>query len=222
MLASLLFILEILPFLIQGLTVTIQIAFLSFALGFVFALILVPSGIFGKLPAKAFSRSYIEVIRGTPLLVQIFVLYFGLPSIGVKFDAFTAGILALGLNSAAYQAEIFRSAIKGIPESQFLSAESLGMSNTQIFRYIVLPQAVRIAIPALVNEFVTLIKESSLVSVIGVTELTRRGEYIAAVTFRAFEAYLAVALIYFILCTVFSQFTRYLEKRFRIPGYERG
>jgi len=167
-------------------------------------------------------RGYIEIFRGTPLLVQIFIIYFGLPSIGMKFDPLTAGMLALGLNSAAYQAEILRSSIKSIPESQFLSAESLGMSSPQIYKYVILPQALRVAIPALVNEFVTIIKESSLVSVIGVVELTRKGEYIVAFTFRALETYLAVALVYFIVCTAFSQILRLIEKRTKIPGFEAG
>lgn len=213
---------EYLPFISEGAIVTLQLTLFSFFLGFSLAMPLVLTNILEFAPLRAVSRSYIEAVRGTPLLVQLFLIYFGLPSIGVKFDPMTASILALGLNSAAYQAEIFRSAIKGIPESQFLAAESLGFSKIQIFRFVVLPQAVRIAMPALVNEFVTLIKESSLASIIGIVELTRRGDYVAAYTFRAFEAYLAVAILYFVLCYFFSRTARYIEKKTRIPGYRGG
>jgi len=213
------FILGIFPYLLQGTINTFTIALFSFILGFFLAVLLTPSNIFRVFPLYQISRSYIEVIRGTPLLVQLFILYFGLPSLGIKFDALTAAWLALGLNSAAYQAEILRTAIKSIPESQFYSAESLGLSNLQIYRYVILPQAVRIAVPSYVNEFVTLIKESSLASVIGVVELTRRGEYVVAFTFRAFEVYLAVAIIYFVICFASSHVARMLEKKFAIPGY---
>lgn len=219
---TLAFLIEYLPFISEGTIVTLQLTLFSFFLGFSLAMPLVLTNILDFAPIKMVSRSYIEVIRGTPLLVQLFLIYFGLPSLGIKFDPMTASILALGLNSAAYQAEIFRSAIKGIPESQFLAAESLGFSKLQTFRYVVLPQSVRIAMPALVNEFVTLIKESSLASIIGIVELTRRGDYVAAYTFRAFEAYLAVAIMYFILCYFFSHTARYIEKKTRIPGYRGG
>lgn len=216
------FIVDIIPDLLGGLAITIQISVVSFILGLALAVMLAPIRVFAPPLVSLAARSYVEMFRGTPLLVQLLLIYFGLPSIGVKLDAYTACILAIGLNSAAYQAEILRGAMKAIPETQFLAAESLGMSTSQAYRYVVLPQALRVAIPALVNEFVTLIKESSLASVIGVVELTRRGEYLVAYTFRALEVYIAVALIYFAVCTMASQATRVLEKKLRIPGYERG
>lgn len=210
------FILEYAPFIASGVLNTLQISLISFSLGLV-----VGSGLLALSLStlRPLARAYIEPVRGTPLLVQLFVFYFGLPSIGVKLDAFTASVLALGLNSGAYQAEILRSAVKGIPDSQILSAESLGLSSGQIFRFIVLPQALRTSIPALVNEFVTVVKESSLAAVIGIVELTRRGQYVAAYTYRAFEAYLIVAALYFVLCYAFSHSSRVLERRLRIPGY---
>ncbi len=216
------FMLRIIPFLLQGLIITFEVSFLSFLVGLALATILTLANVFGPKPIAALARIYIEAFRGTPLLVQLLLVYFGLPAIGIKFDALTAGILAIGLNSAAYQAEILRACIKGIPETQYLSAESLGMSTLQIYRYVVLPQALRIAVPALVNELVTLIKESSLVSIIGVPELTRRGEYMVAYTFRALEVYTAVALIYLSVCLLTSQISRLIERKFRIPGYVRG
>ena len=215
------FILSILPDLAKGVLTTLEISVASFALGMALAVILAPIRVFAPPPFSLVARAYIEMFRGTPLLVQLLFIYFGLPAIGVRLDAYSACVLVIGLNSAAYQAEIIRSAMKSIPETQFLAAESLGFSTAQTYRYVVLPQAMRVAVPAFVNELVTLIKESSLASVIGVVELTRRGEYLVAYTFRALEVYAAVALIYFALCTLASQAVRVLEKRLRIPGYER-
>ncbi|MCD6563159.1 MAG: amino acid ABC transporter permease [Thermoproteales archaeon] len=219
---DLFFIIDLIPDILKGLMITLELSIISFIIGFVIAAIFMPARIFGGTLFASIVRSYIEVFRGTPLLVQLLLIYFGLPSLGIKFDPMTASILAFGLNSAAYQSEILRSSLKSIPESQFLSGESLGMSSLQIYRYIILPQAVRVAVPALVNELVTLIKESSIASIIGVVELTRRGEYLVATTFRALEVYIAVAIIYFVICFLVSQSTRLLERKFRIPGYERG
>jgi len=215
------FILSIVPDLVGGLRTTLEISAASFALGMALAVVLLPLRVFAPAPLALLARSYVEAFRGTPLLVQLLLIYFGLPAVGIKLDAYTACVLAIGLNSAAYQCEILRSALKGIPEAQILSAESLGFSTLQVYRYVVLPQALRIAIPALVNEAATLIKESSLASVIGVVELTRRGEYLVAYTFRALEVYVAVALIYLAVCAAVSQAARVLEAKFRIPGYER-
>jgi len=210
------FLIEYAPFIATGLATTLEISILAFSMGLAVGALMLSLSLS---PLRPVARAYIEPIRGTPLLVQLFVLYFGLPSVGIKLDAFTASVLALGLNSGAYQAEIFRSAVKGIPDSQILSAESLGFSTPQILRYVILPQALRISIPSLVNEFVTVIKESSLAAVIGIVELTRRGQYVAAYTYRAFEAYIIVALLYFAVCYAFSHGSRLIERRLRIPGY---
>ncbi len=139
----------------------------------------------------------------------------------MKLDAFTAAVVAIGLNSGAYQAEILRTAIKGIPEEQVLVARSLGLSEAQVFRYVVFPQAVRNALPGLSNEVVTLLKESALASVIGVMELTRVGEYMTAATFRALEAFTLVALIYLAISYAFFRALRAGERRLAIPGFER-
>ncbi len=216
------FIMNLIPYLAEGLLMTLQISVLSFFFGLCLATLLTLMRVFGNLPLRTISRAYIEAFRGTPVLVQLLLIYFGLPSIGIKFDPVTAAIITLSLNSAAYQAEILRSSIKAIPETQYLSAESLGMSTFQIYRYVILPQALRTAVPALVNEMVALVKESSLASVIGVVELTRRGEYMVAYTFRALEVYIAVALVYLVVCLALSQLSKVIEAKFRIPGYERG
>jgi len=216
---SVFFIVRTLFFLLQGLWNTLYISSTAFVIGFFLAITMTPLRTFAKEITEPFIAAYIEVFRGTPLLVQLLFIYFGLPALGVKLDPVTAGIVALGLNSAAYQAEIFRSALKAIPEEQVLAAESLGMSTLQTYRYVVLPQAFRVAIPSLINEAVTLIKDSSLASVIGVVELTRRGEYLVAITFKPLEVFLAVALVYFIICYTISKTSKVFEKKLKIPGY---
>lgn len=212
--------LQILPYLMEGIPVTMQLTLLSFALGLALGAVLAAARVFGSKPLSVFSRSYIEFFRGTPLLVQIFFIYFGLPAIGIRLDAFTASVIAIGFNSAAYQAEILRSAIKSIPEEQYLAAESLGMTTVQTYRFIVFPQAIRVATPALVNEFVALIKYTSLASIIGVAELFRRTEYMVSYTFMP-EIYLLAAAIYLAICLPTSQFSKMLETRYAIPGYKR-
>ncbi len=200
---------------------TVAITLLSFSLGFAISTLLTLARFFGPLPVSKAVQAYVDFFRGTPLLVQILLIYFGLPSIGIRLDAFTSAVLAIGLNSGAYQAEIVRTALKGIPEEQVLVARSLGLSDAQVFRYILFPQAVRNALPGLGNELVTLLKESALASVIGVMELTRLGEYMTAATFRALEAYLLVAFIYLALSYTLLALLRKGERRFAIPGYER-
>ena len=206
---------------VEGLERTLAIAILSFTLGFAISMALSFARFMGPALLRAIAEGYISFFRGTPLLVQILMIFFGLPSLGVKLDAFTAATLTIGLNSGAYQAEIVRSTVKGVHEEQVLVAKSLGLSEGQILRYVVLPQAVRNAIPALTNEFVALLKESALASVIGVMELTRVGEYMTAATFRAFEAYLLVALIYLGVSYAFMKSSKTAERLLAIPGFER-
>ncbi len=205
----------------EAVTRTLAITLLSFGLGFVVSSLITLARFFSPRLLQPIVQAYIDFFRGTPLLVQILIVYFGLPSLGLRLDAFTAAVVAIGLNSGAYQAEIVRTALKGIPEEQILVAKSLGFTGFQVFRYIVFPQAVRNALPGLTNEVVMLLKESSLASVIGVMELTRVGEYMAAATFRALEAYTIVALVYLALSYVFFQALRRGEKRLAIPGFER-
>jgi len=207
------------PWLLYGARITLYVATIAFFLGTgigVFLGILRVSGI--KVLEKI-ATAYIEVIRGTPLVVQILIVYFGIPIVtGIRFDPIMAGILTMGLNSGAYQAEIVRSGIKGIPTGQLEAAESLGLTYWQSMRYVIIPQAMRIVIPAFVNEYATILKDTSLLIIIGVPELTRQGQYIAAWSFRYFEVYITVALIYFILVLIVSRVARLLEKKLMIPG----
>jgi len=147
---SLKFILSIVPFIAQGLTVTLQISLTGFALGMVLGVFFGLGRISSNIVYHTIASIYVEVIRGTPLFVQILIIYFGLPSLGINLDPITAGILALGINSGAYQAEILRAGIQSIPVEQLNSALSLGMTKTQAMIYVILPQAIRVVIPALV------------------------------------------------------------------------
>lgn len=160
---------------------------------------------------------YVDFTRGTPLLVQIFLIYFALPTLtGQRIDPFVAAITACSFNSGAYVAEIFRSGIQSIDKGQMEAGRSLGMSWMQTMRYIIVPQAFKRVIPPLGNEFIAMLKDSSLVSVIGFEELTRRGQLIIASTYTPFEIWLAVACIYLMMTFVISRLVDFLERRYRV------
>ncbi|MCU7788704.1 amino acid ABC transporter permease [Pyrobaculum sp. 3827-6] len=219
--------LEALQYVVLGIPTTMSLALLSFVIGLVLGSMLLLVRFFLPKPLPWLASAYVEAFRGTPLLVQIFIIYFGvggyLKSYGVNIDPFTAGVIALGLNSAAYQAEIFRSAVQAIPMEQYLTAEAYAFTKTQTFRHIIMPQALRIALPALMNELVLLIKDSSLVAVIGVTppDIFRRADYYSASKFAYFEAYMAAATIYFIICYTMVKISHLIERKYAIPGYLR-
>jgi arginine/lysine/histidine/glutamine transport system substrate-binding/permease protein len=203
----------------QGVSVTITLTFISAFLGLIGSAILVW---LGRSPIgfmQTCCSIYVELFRGTPMLVQLFVLYFGVPgllaSLDISFviDKWTASIATLSLNAAAYGSEILRGAIDSIDRGQKEAADSLGFSPTQGMRWIIAPQALTIALPGLGNQFITLIKDTSLVAVIGLNELFRDGQLIVASTYRAFEVYILVALVYLVLTSSSSFFLKRLEKR---------
>ncbi len=169
---------------------------------------------------RILARLYTDFFRGTPLLVQLFMVYFGLPAVAqslglpLRFDRFLAGVLALSLNLAAYVAEIVRGSLQSIDQGQTEAARSLGLSPWQTLRHIIFPQALRRMIPPLGNEFSTLLKDTSLVAIIGYEELFRRGQLIVADTYRSFEIYTAVALVYLVMTVAASQVFSDLERRF--------
>ncbi|ADL08313.1 amino acid ABC transporter permease [Thermosediminibacter oceani] len=163
---------------------------------------------------KFICSAYVEVIRGTPLLVQLLIFYFGLPQIlGFTIPEFTAAVLALGINSGGYVAEIVRGGILAVDRGQMEAARSLGMSHAQAMRYIILPQAFKKMIPPLGNEFITLLKNSSLATTIGFSELTRAAQIVAGNTYKPFEPYLTAAAFYFIMTLGFSWILGVLERR---------
>ncbi|WP_137937855.1 amino acid ABC transporter permease [Chitinivorax sp. B] len=159
------------------------------------------------------ARFYVSLMRGTPLLVQIFVIYYGLPSVGLELSPITAGILSLSLNAGAYLSESMRGAIQGIGPGQWQAASSLGLTYGQSLRYIIGPQALRLAVPSLSNSLISLIKDTSLVSVITVTELMLATKEVIATTFQPLPLYLAAAGIYWVLSLAFEQVQRWLETR---------
>lgn len=219
------FILASLPSLLRGAVVTLQLTASAVVLGLIGGTLLGIARLSPLAPLRWLSRLYIDFFRGTPLLVQIFMIYFGIPalvrSLGFTFtfDRWAAAVLALSLNSAAYLAEIVRAGIQSIEIGQREAAESLGLGPNQTLRYIIFPQAFRRMIPPLGNEFITLLKDTSLVAVIGFEELFRRGQLIVATSYRAFEIYISVALIYLVLNTLSSQFFSFLEK-WTDPAYK--
>lgn len=205
-----------LPFLLLGAWDTLKLTFFSVLIGLILGTFI---GM-GRLSKIKFinipSTVYVEFLRGTPLLVQISIVYFGLPQLGIQLQAYPAAIVALGLNSGAYIAEIVRAGIQSIPKGQYEAARSLGLTHWQTMRYIILPQAFKNILPALGNEFITLTKDSSLASVIGVTELMRRGQFVITRTFQTFSIYFGIALIYFIMTFTISRIVRYIEKRMAV------
>jgi cystine transport system permease protein len=157
---------------------------------------------------------YVSAFRGTPLLVQLFVIYYGLPSVGIEFTPVTAGVLALSLNAGAYLSESLRGAIQGVNLGQWRASYSLGLSWWQTLHHVVLPQALRMAVPAMSNTLISLIKDTSLVSVITMTELMLVTKELISVTFRPLPLYLAAAAIYWLLSLFFERLQRLAERRF--------
>ena len=205
------------PLLLIGAGVTIQITVLSTAIGFVIGLVVGVARISHLRPLRLLAEVYVEFFRGTPLLVQIFLFYFALPVItGQRIDPFIAAISACGINSGAYVAEIFRAGIQSVDEGQMEAGRSLGMTWLQTMRYIIVPQAFKRVIPPLGNEFIAMLKDSSLVSVIGFEELTRRGQLIIAKTYGSSEIWMSVAVIYLVMTLTISRFVAYLERRCRV------
>ena len=205
------------PLLLTGAAVTVQITALSVLLGIIIGLFVGIARISTYRVIHLIAAVYVDFLRGTPLLVQIFLVYFALPVVtGQRIDPFVAAIAACSINSSAYVAEIFRAGIQSIDAGQMEAGRSLGMSWLQTMRYIIVPQAARRVIPPLGNEFIALLKDSSLVSVIGFEELTRRGQLIIARTYASLEIWLCVAIIYLAMTVSISRLVAWLERRYKI------
>lgn len=214
----LIIIIDALPALLLGAVVTLKLALISSVLGMLGGSLIGIIRLSPIRPLRWLARVYIDFFRGTPLLVQIFMIYFGIPAlfqqgfgITLRWDRFAAAVLALSLNSSAYIAEIVRAGIQSIEMGQSEASQSLGLSSVQTMRYVIFPQALRRMLPPLGNEFITMLKDTSLVAVISFEELFYRGQLIVANNFRAFEIYTAVALIYLVLTVVSSQVFSFLE-----------
>ncbi len=205
-------------FLVQVVQWTILISVLAYLLAMIIGLI-VGIGRISRSPViRWLAAAYINVLRGVPLLVLIFFVYFGLGKV-INLDRFVAGVLAVGVCYGAYMAEIFRSGIEAIDYGQHEAAMSLGMTRWQTLRYIILPQSIRIVVPPAANEFIATLKDSSLVSIIGLRELTRAGREYANQTFLDFQTWLVVGIMYLILTLTLTRLVKYIEKKVAIAGY---
>lgn len=203
------------PLLLKGAWTTVYLSVLSMALAMALGLFLVFSRLYGPVPARLTAAAYVEVYRGTPLLVQLFILYYGLPNIGITLTPLAAAIIGLGMNYAAYEAEVYRGGIEAVPRGQMEAALSLGMPRPLALRRIVLPQAFRISLPAVTNDFIALFKDSSIVSVIAMVELTKTYGILAATTLRYFELGLVAAALYFGMSYPLSIMARRLERKLK-------
>ncbi|MBD5454433.1 MAG: amino acid ABC transporter permease [Lachnospiraceae bacterium] len=199
--------------LIPGIKVTIPLTVCAFLLSVILALFLAIVQVANIKILKQISQIYIWIFRGTPLLVQLFIIFFGLPSFGIMLDAFPAAVLAFGLNLAAYNAEVIRSAILSVPAGQTEAAYLIGLSYPQLMVRVILPQALPTAFPPLFNNLISLLKDTSLASSITVIELFTTAQQIAARTFEPFALYCEAAVIYLIFCTALTWLQGYIEKR---------
>jgi len=227
-------ILDSLPIILEGALKTLEITLIAITLGFVLGLIAGLARLSKKRIVRLLATCYIDFFRGTPLLVQIFMVYFGLPqllglfqnfmmdtfSIGqiwqsTHIDPFPAAIISTSLNSGAYIAEIFRAGVQSIERGQMEAARSLGMTQFQSMRFVILPQAFKRIIPPLGNEFIAMLKDTSLLSVIGFEEMARKGQLIIAQTYKPFHIWLTVAFIYLIMTFAISRLVDYMERRLK-------
>ena len=201
------------PVMLKGVLWTLVFAIASMAGGLLLGFALAILRVLAPGPLQWLVTSYVSLMRGTPLLVQIFVIYYGLPGIGIEFSATSAGILALSLNAGAYLSESLRGAIAGVGRGQWAASASLGLTHGQTLRHIILPQALRLAVPGMSNTLISLIKDSSLVSVITVTELMLATKEVIATTFRPLPLYVAAAGVYWLLSLAFEAGQMALERR---------
>jgi len=209
-----------LPFLLEGALVTVELSVISMSIAIVLGLLVAVGRLSGIRALDWLLQVYVEVWRNVPLIVQLLLIYFTLPEVGLTLPAFWAGVLGLSLNLGAYLSEVFRAAIGSVDKGQRDAAISIGMSRVTAFRRIVLPQAFLIALPTLGGYFISLLKDCALVSFIAVNELLRNGTIIISSTFRSMEIYLMVAMIYFAMSFVSSRLVRWLELRLT-PAYLR-
>lgn len=201
------------PLALAGVTVTIPLAVVSFAIGLALAVGAALMRISENRVLSGIARAYISVIRGTPLLVQLFVIFYGLPSIGVLVDPWPSAVIALSLNVGGYAAEVVRAAILSVPKGQWEAAYTVGMGRSRTLTRIILPQAARVSVPPLSNTFISLVKDTSLTALILVTELFKVAQQIAAASLKFMVVYLAAALVYWVICLVLSLLQNVLESK---------
>lgn len=211
-----------LPPLFHGLLITLEITSVCILIGIVLGLFLALGRLYGGRFVYILSTAYVQFFRGTPLLVQLLMTYYGLPSWGIRLSPITCGMLALGLNTAAYQAEYFRGAIQSIKGGQMMAARSIGMSLPQTIRSVILPQGLRLAIPSWSNELILMLKYSSIVYMVTALDLMGQGMQIAAQNFLYIQVFVVVAIFYLVIVFIINQLLHLLERRVRIPGLGAG
>lgn len=207
------------PLFLTGLKLTVSISVLAILIGMLIGFITCLFRISNNIILKAISGIYVWIIRGTPMIVQAFIVYFGMPQViqkfvpGFKIDSYSAGLITLSLNAGAYLSEVFRGGLMAIPKGQSEAARSLGLSKAKTMLKVILPQAVKISIPSMVNQFIITIKDSSILSVIGLADLVNRAKVYVGSSYQFFATYTVVALYYLIVISILMVISTYLEKR---------
>ncbi|MBY0121251.1 amino acid ABC transporter permease [Bacillus sp. S/N-304-OC-R1] len=210
-------ILSVLPYLMRGLQVTIYIFCIAIILGFLLGLVVALLRLSPLKILNWIAKIFVDAIRGTPFIVQLFFIYFGLNTLGfISLNNTTAGIITVAINAGAYFSEIIRAGIQSIDKGQTEAARSIGFTGPQTMRYIVLPQAFRRMLPTITNQSIISLKDTSLLSIIGIADLTQQGQIQSAATFEAFNIWLAVGIIYFIIIYLISLLASFLERRFQL------
>ncbi|ACD17080.1 MULTISPECIES: amino acid ABC transporter permease [Paraburkholderia] len=202
------------PLLYAGLVFTVPLTLISFAIGLALAFLVALVRLFGPKWAVAIVRFYVWLFRGSPLLVQLFVIFYGLPNVGIVLDPLTAAIIGFSLNVGAYNSEVIRGVIESIPKGQWEAAYSMGMTREQALRRAILPQAARVALPPLSNSFIALVKDTSLAAVLTVPEVFQAAQRIASVTYEPLILYTEAALVYLVFSSVLSSAQVRLERKF--------
>ncbi|WP_193392582.1 amino acid ABC transporter permease [Aeromonas allosaccharophila] len=201
------------PLLSAGLIFTVPLTLITFVLGILLGLLVALARLYGPTPLVALVRFYVWLIRGTPLLVQLFLIFYGLPSAGIVLDAFTAAVIGFTLNIGAYSSEIIRATLAAIPKGQWEAAYSIGMNWPQVMWRVILPQAARIAVPPLSNTFISLVKDTSLAAAVTVPELFQAAQRLASVTYEPLILYIETAIIYLLFSSVLSTLQDRLERK---------
>jgi polar amino acid transport system permease protein len=213
---------EIGPRLLDGTAVTLELTAICITSGFIIGLAVSLGRVYGNKLVYGITTTFVEMVRGTPLLVQLFIIYYGLPDVGILLNPLLAAGIALGINTSAYQAEYFRGAIQSVSSGQMTAARSIGMSRLGAIKSVILPQALRLAIPSWSNELIYMLKYTSLAFTVGAPELMAKAKIIAARNFRYLEVFIIVAFIYIIIVTGFTKVLDVVEEKVKIPGLESG
>jgi polar amino acid transport system permease protein len=208
---------SLIPYLLTGLSVTLEVTLIALSVGFILGLLLAIVRVYsGKIPSRIIAV-YSTVMRSLPHILLLLIMYFVIASV-VNLSPFWAGSLSLAIISSSYQTEIFRGAFQSVSSGQMMAARTMGMTRVQAIRHIILPQALRLAIPAWSNEAAIIVKDSSLVYVLGVPEILRKAQYYSARTYKPFTAFIVVAAIYFLLTFITNRGLSILERKVKIPG----